>query len=335
MDTGSDLSWVVCSPCRTCFNDPTSSFEPQKSASYRSQSCSSRTCPIVNGRCNDEQLCIFLTTYYDGSSVGGILGSEAVAFDDGTGPRNTFHGVTLGCVHDQSAPHPSLLNRPGLVGLGRLESSLVNQIGPFIDHRFAYCMPPVTGGSSGWIKFGSDADEYFGEHMVQVISMGQIVGPGASYTVILEDISVGNDMVYIQWRPPKSPDEDTRRLVVDSGAELTFLAPYVYDQVKEAVERAVGGRGFISDNLLCYHVKEENPYEGLPEVTLHFYGADWKLLPPQVFRFVRGTGRTCLGIHALDGEEMGILGSLAQQNTYVKYDLGKNLLSFAPMDCNS
>lgn len=332
IDTGSDIVWVACNPCEPCFADRALIFDPSRSSSYDRQSCTTPQCAWVRGECDDRDLCRFSSSYDDGSTIEGMLSSDTIVFDNSGGRRASFSNIVFGCVHREITNFPRLLEQVGLIGLGPRGNSLVNQIGSAIDYKFAHCLPPVNGETDGWIKFGRDADGFSGESGVQVIPMGY--GRANHYTLILQDISVDGDRVHIQWRPPRVPSRDDRSFIVDSGSEWIYLARYAYDQVLDDVRAAVEAEGFISgDGLLCYHVDAEDPYDGFPDMTLHFIAADWQLSPSHLFQIPR-EGIACLAVQPEEEEgQGGVIGGLAQQNMYIKFDNRWGLLSIAPADC--
>ncbi|KAJ8650625.1 hypothetical protein MRB53_003648 [Persea americana] len=43
-DTGSDLIWTQCLPCKSCFKQVAPIFDPSKSSTYTNVSCNSNTC---------------------------------------------------------------------------------------------------------------------------------------------------------------------------------------------------------------------------------------------------------------------------------------------------
>ncbi|KAF3783013.1 Aspartic proteinase [Nymphaea thermarum] len=329
MDTGSDLIWTMCRPCVPCFGKTKSMFDPLQSSTYKNQRCSTSFCTILpQYGCTTNQLCEFRYSYGDKSTVEGILASETLLFDDGAGTVK-LPGIVFGCVHNEGAPNPALLEVPGLVGLGGGPPSLVNQIGSFIDKEFAYCLPPYgnENNSMGQLKFGEDS-EFSGKQEVQETPMAPGGSQGTYYVLNLTDISVGDNRLNIQFGGAQTNAllGDARSIIIDSGTALTYLAKDVYDQVANAVANAINHERFYppKQDYQCYHFENNgDPYEGLPEMTFHFANADWKLPPSNIFWMVE-SGIT---------ERFPIFGNVAQQNMHVKYDLGKGLLSFAPAEC--
>lgn len=46
VDTGSDLNWVQCTPCKLCYQQPGPKFDPSKSSSYKTAPCTDRLCNV-------------------------------------------------------------------------------------------------------------------------------------------------------------------------------------------------------------------------------------------------------------------------------------------------
>lgn len=46
VDTGSDLNWVQCLPCRVCYQQPGPKFDPSKSRSFRKAACTDNLCNV-------------------------------------------------------------------------------------------------------------------------------------------------------------------------------------------------------------------------------------------------------------------------------------------------
>lgn len=46
VDTGSDLIWVQCLPCQSCYTANSAKFDPSKSSSYATVGCASNFCNV-------------------------------------------------------------------------------------------------------------------------------------------------------------------------------------------------------------------------------------------------------------------------------------------------
>ncbi|KAL6312633.1 hypothetical protein AAG906_019512 [Vitis piasezkii] len=89
MDTGSDLIWTQCKPCKVCFDQPTPIFDPEKSSSFSKLPCSSDLCvALPNSSCSDG--CEYRYSYGDNSSTKGVLATETFTFGDASVPKIGF-----------------------------------------------------------------------------------------------------------------------------------------------------------------------------------------------------------------------------------------------------
>jgi hypothetical protein len=46
VDTGSDLNWVQCLPCRVCYQQTSNKFDPSRSSTYRDVPCANQLCQV-------------------------------------------------------------------------------------------------------------------------------------------------------------------------------------------------------------------------------------------------------------------------------------------------
>ncbi|CAN4098443.1 unnamed protein product [Withania somnifera] len=69
VDTGSDLTWVQCQPCRQCYNQPEPLFNPSVCPTYHSIPCNS------SAWC-DEKECNYVVSFGDGSYTIGEIGQD-------------------------------------------------------------------------------------------------------------------------------------------------------------------------------------------------------------------------------------------------------------------
>ena len=51
-DTGSDLTWMQCLPCQSCFPQPYPLYDPAHSSSFQNLSCYSNFCSAMTEKCD-------------------------------------------------------------------------------------------------------------------------------------------------------------------------------------------------------------------------------------------------------------------------------------------
>ncbi|KAK7324258.1 hypothetical protein VNO77_27788 [Canavalia gladiata] len=91
-DTGSDLIWIQCSPCKKCTPQTTPLFDPKKSSTFKGLPCDSQPCTLLsnNGRrCGKSGKCEYLYQYGDNSYTIGNLGVESINFGSKGGGKGT------------------------------------------------------------------------------------------------------------------------------------------------------------------------------------------------------------------------------------------------------
>ncbi|XP_059071327.1 aspartic proteinase nepenthesin-1-like [Cryptomeria japonica] len=142
VDTGSDLIWTQCKPCKDCFSQPTPIFDPSKSPTFSTIPCGDSLCDALGSTqtgCNPD--CTFMYQYGDGSFTSGDLAYETLSIGS-----SKFKGIAFGCGHDNEGQGFS--QGGGLVGLGRGGLSLISQLGSKAENMFSYCLLPITDSSS-------------------------------------------------------------------------------------------------------------------------------------------------------------------------------------------
>ncbi|KAJ0987796.1 hypothetical protein J5N97_006152 [Dioscorea zingiberensis] len=132
LDTGSELSWLLCSN--------SSSFRPRSSSSYSPVPCSSDVCRSgtrdlpVPGTCDPSSHCHVSLSYADASSSEGTLASDHFRLGDSPSLQTTF-----GCMdstYDSSSGEDGPVTA-GLLGMNRGALSFVTQTN---TRRFSYCI---------------------------------------------------------------------------------------------------------------------------------------------------------------------------------------------------
>ncbi|KZT75737.1 hypothetical protein F511_47239 [Dorcoceras hygrometricum] len=123
-------------------------------------------------------------------------------------------------------------------------------------------------------------------------------------------------------------------MTIESGTFLTYLPRKYYNSLESAIrQRMQLTRREASDpngNLkVCY--LSRGTYIDAPIVTLHLVGGDLRLRAQKTFIQV-ANNIYCLGIVPHD-DVIVILGSFAQRNLLVGFDLREKSVSFQPMTC--
>ncbi|KAH6772907.1 hypothetical protein C2S52_004256 [Perilla frutescens var. hirtella] len=325
-DTGSDLTWIQCAPCRPwrCFKQRPPLFVPNRSSTYKPIPCSSNTCKAIpDTSClGTKGSCSYSMSYGDGSFSKGDVAMETITL----GNNVTIPNIVTGCAHNSRGTFSRATS--GIVGLGGGKQSLIRQMGSSIGGRFSYCLVPNLGKSTKPSKM------HFGDKAVVSgggVATTPMVGkyPDTFYYLTLLGMSVGKERFDMDSSSEKG---EVGNIVIDSGSTLTFLPFELYDKVVAAVNRQANMRR-ISDPKkqlsLCFFATKDAGKK-IPEITAHFKGADVKLKFYNTF--IMSTPKSMCFAFA-PATFVAIYGNLAQVNFLIGYDLEKKTLSFKPTDC--
>ncbi|AET02259.1 eukaryotic aspartyl protease family protein [Medicago truncatula] len=310
-DTGSDIVWLQCEPCKECYNQTTPKFKPSKSSTYKNIPCSSDLCK---------------------SGQQGNLSVDTLTLESSTGHPISFPKTVIGCGTDNTVSFEGASS--GIVGLGGGPASLITQLGSSIDAKFSYCLlpNPVESNTTSKLNFG-DTAVVSGDGVVSTPIVKK--DPIVFYYLTLEAFSVGNKRIEFEG---SSNGGHEGNIIIDSGTTLTVIPTDVYNNLESAVLELVKLKR-VNDPTrlfnLCYSVTSDG-YD-FPIITTHFKGADVKLHPISTFVDV-ADGIVCLAFATtsafIPSDVVSIFGNLAQQNLLVGYDLQQKIVSFKPTDCS-
>ncbi|KAK7343132.1 hypothetical protein VNO80_26095 [Phaseolus coccineus] len=326
VDTGSDIIWLQCQPCKTCYDQTTPIFNSSKSKTYKTLPCSSSSCKSVYNTCSSpqEKSCEYSIRYEDGTYSEGDLSLETLTLGSTNGSSVQFPRTVIGCGRNNSFSSEQISS--GIVGLGSGPVSLISQLSSSISGRFSYCFAPIDDIPSQ-LSFGDAA---------VVTGRGTVSTPigyhdqETHYYLTLEALSVGNNR--IKFRNSSSESKGEGNIIIDSGTTLTLLPGDVYSKLESAVAKEIEldrVEDPFSQLSLCYRGKFHELHA--PVITAHFRGdADVKLNVDKSF-IDAGDGVVCFAFMA--SETFSIFGNMAQRNLMVGYDLQKKTVSFKPTDC--
>ncbi|CAL5199729.1 unnamed protein product [Lathyrus oleraceus] len=332
IDTGSDLTWIQCKPCNICYNQTSLIFNPSKSSSYQNIPCSSLTCKSMKDySCsNDGEKCEYIMNYNPGSKTQGDLSVETLTLDFTSGYVVSFPKIIIGCGHTNTLAFDYNGQSSGIIGLGKGNMSMVNQLGSLIDGKFSYCLAV----NEYYKEFNLSSKLNFGD--VAVVSGDNVVSTPFDknkdhYYLSLEAFSVGNKR--IKFGGFKGFNS-SYNIIIDSGTPLTLLPGKYYDRLESTVIEVVELERFqdpTSSYRLCYNTTSSQ-HPKFPVITAHFNGADVKIDINSAFMPIYEGIKCFAFIPTIDA--FSIFGSAAQVNYLVGYDLKKNIVSFKPTNCS-
>ncbi|KAG9150897.1 hypothetical protein Leryth_003021 [Lithospermum erythrorhizon] len=332
VDTGSDLTWVQCQPCRLCYNQPEPIYDPSYSSSYQNVTCDSDYCKSLQsttgfkGVCTKEKPspCYYTVSYGDGSYTRGDLGREQMILGD-----TNVSDFVFGCGRNNKGLFGAA---SGLMGLGRSGLSLISQTTDIFGGVFSYCLPPTQGDSSGSLILGGDFSAYKNTTPISYTKL--LSSPQLSTFYILNNTGASIGGVPIQ-----SPSFGIGGILIDSGTVISRLPPSLYKAVKtEFLKQFTGYPPAPSFSILdtCFNLSAYDEVN-IPTIKMQFEDdVELTVDVTGVFYFVKSdASQVCLALASLTYEnEIGILGNYQQRNTRVIYDTVQSKLGLAKESCN-
>ncbi|KAL3528112.1 hypothetical protein ACH5RR_012768 [Cinchona calisaya] len=326
LDTGSDLIWTQCKPCQQCFDQATPIFDPNKSSSFSTLSCSSSLCEALPMSSCGADSCEYLYTYGDYSSTQGVMAAETFTFGEVSVPN-----VAFGCGEDNEGSGFS--QGAGLVGLGRGPLSLVSQLK---EPKFSYCLTSIDDSNTSTLLMGSWATINSSD-TASSRTTALVVNPSqpSFYYLSLEGITVGDTRLPIKKSTFALNDDGSGGMIIDSGTTITYLQESAFDLVKKEftsqVKLPVDTSGSTGLDL-CFTLPPDTKDIEVPKLVFHFTGADVDFPAENYIIADSSVGVACLAMGSSTG--MSIFGNVQQQNYLLLHDLQKDTLSFIPTQCN-
>ncbi|TXG70429.1 hypothetical protein EZV62_005364 [Acer yangbiense] len=311
-DTGSDLTWIQCKPCKKCFKQKPQLFDPKNSSTYKLLPCESPYCISLmkDKRCDVKRnVCGYKYLYGDGSFSEGNIGNEKFAIALSTNHHVSFLKIIFDCGHSNVGLFDEVGS--GIIGIGGGHLSLIFQLGFTIKGKFSYCLVPTSSNVTSKINFGMKS-LVLGHNFVSTPLVDK--EPKTFYYVTLEAISVGNKR--LAYTSSSSNISQKGNMIIDTGTTYTFLNPDFYEIFAEALEEAIGSKRVRNPwglPSVCFKVRSHHS-DHLPIITVHFTGADVKL-PTSSSYFRVQKHMVCLTMIA--SYDISILGNLSQINLYV------------------
>ncbi|OIV92512.1 hypothetical protein TanjilG_02275 [Lupinus angustifolius] len=325
-DTGSDLTWIQCFPCKECYFQNYPLFNPANSYTHHLIPCEKITCKyLFIHSCGIAAECLYGVEYADNSYSKGTLSTDTVSFNNTyIGKIVNYPNIVLGCgYHNNGLFSPT---GEGVIGLGGGPLSLITQIGyKFGKRKFSYCLPPYNSKGISQIKFGVDTQK----NRRNVVTTPLVPKfPSTFYYASLEGISVNGRM----FKP--MANETIGNIVIDSGTSLSVLEFDLFYKLKALIIQTIGKEHVPLRNPpepfeLCYRY---GSVEYFPRISFHFFAADYGLDFSEANVFGKLGNLMCLWMLSTTSGH-SVLGNYQQVYFNVEYDLDKSTVSFAPSDC--
>ena len=325
LDTGSDVVWIQCAPCRKCYSQTDPVFDPKKSGSFSSISCRSPLCLRLDSPgCNSRQSCLYQVAYGDGSFTFGEFSTETLTFRGTRVPK-----VALGCGHDNEG---LFVGAAGLLGLGRGRLSFPTQTGLRFGRKFSYCLVDRSASSK-------PSSVVFGQSAVSrtAVFTPLITNPKLDtfYYLELTGISVGGARVAgITASLFKLDAAGNGGGIIDSGTSVTRLTRRAYVSLRDAFRAGAADLKRAPDYSLfdtCFDLSGKTEVK-VPTVVMHFRGADVSLPASNYLIPVDTNGVFCFAF-AGTMSGLSIIGNIQQQGFRVVFDVAASRIGFAARGC--
>ncbi|XP_073226921.1 aspartic proteinase CDR1 [Cicer arietinum] len=321
VDTGSDLSWVQCSPCESCFPQDTPLYESNKSSTFTNVPCDSQSCtllPTNQHTCGKSEECLYSYFYGDKSFTVGELVVDSISF----GSNVTIPKSMFGCGYYNNFTADTSGKPVGIVGLGAGPLSLISQLGDSIGRKFSYCLLPFNSKSASKLKFGNQAI-IKGD---SVVSTPLLMNSSHHflYQFNLQGITIGQNTL--------QTGRTDGNMVIDSGTTLTLLEQPFFDNFLTSMKLTIGIESVEDVPNPLHYCFPFQPDIEFPDTILHFNGANITLNPFNMFILFENN-LLCLAVVPSNIQGISVLGNVAQVNFQVEYDLEGEKLSFAASNC--
>ncbi|KAK7275373.1 hypothetical protein RIF29_16489 [Crotalaria pallida] len=326
LDTGSDVVWLQCKPCRDCYSQSDPVFDPTQSTSYAGVPCGSPLCRRLDspGCDNRKKVCQYQVSYGDGSFTFGDFSTETLTFR-----RTGVQRVAIGCGHDNEG---LFVGAAGLLGLGRGSLSFPSQTGTRFNQKFSYCLVDrSTSTKPSSMVFGESAVSRTAR-FTPLIKNPKL---DTFYYVELLGISVGGAPVRgISASLFRLDQTGNGGVIIDSGTSVTRLTRPAYIALRDAFRVGATRLKRAPDFSLfdtCYDLSGLAEVK-VPTVVLHFRGADVSFPAANYLIPVDNSGSFCFAF-AGTMSGLSIIGNIQQQGFRVVYDLAGSRVGFAPRGC--
>ncbi|XP_020231273.1 aspartic proteinase CDR1 [Cajanus cajan] len=329
MDTGSSLTWVMCHPCTSCSQQSVPIFDPSKSSTYASLTCSEcNQCDVMNSECP------YSVEYVGSGSSEGVYAREQLTLETLDESIVRVPSLIFGCgrkfsISSNGYPYQGI---NGVFGLGSGRFSLL----PSFGKKFSYCIGNLRNANYKFNKLvlGDKANMQGDSTTLNVIN--------GLYYVNLEAISIGGKKIDIDSTVfERSATDNNSGVIIDSGADHTWLTKYGFEVLSFEVENLLEGvlaQDKHNTYTLCYNGVVSRDLSGFPVVTFHF--AEGAVLDLDAASMFIQTSENVFCMAVLPGnyfgddyESFSSIGMLAQQNYNVGYDLNGMRVYFQRIDC--
>ncbi|KAK9755393.1 hypothetical protein RND81_01G022000 [Saponaria officinalis] len=346
LDNRGSIIWTQCEGCQNCFYQKSSLFPWRDSKTYHLIPCNE--CPECI--CENDIAIIGVPFRSTRAMMKGVMSRESFAF----GTPETFlavvRGIKFTCIISMPnvQPEDSADNKiTGILGMNRGPNSLISQIGPLVNYKFSYCLQDYRNPATSTFL-------YFGDHIINRPNM--FVTPLLTrpnlfhYYVTLNDIGVNGRKLNIPSHLFELNPDNSGGTLMDLIASFTFLVPDAFDILVEAITDYILNnnlyirkrQGGDINEKACWEPLFDSPTFDLPTITYYLdNNAELLIQSTELFWVYPTEGVPQPGLYCLTirrnkiYQTTNILGSFAQVNQRMIFDLAKSKLSFIAEDCTN
>ncbi|CAM6125593.1 unnamed protein product [Calypogeia fissa] len=348
-DTGSDVIWLQCTPCISCYSQIGPLFNPKDSSTYNALTCTSAECQFVpppsNATCDPKNpgVCDYAYGYSDGSETIGNFATETATMNvSKSGKTVKIDNVAFGCGLENSGP--SLTAAGGIIGLGQGPLSFPSQIGSYFGNQFSYCLVNYLDAPtiSSTLVFGNAG--YKSKQQIQSTPFITNQFVPSLYYVGIQCVLVGGNRLPILSQLFQIDALGVGGSIVDSGTTLTVFLQPAYLIILNAFMSQITCYPRVPPEQgldFCFDTSSAgtgDKISHLPSLSIAFdSGAVFNPPNENIYVPVGSAGNTyCLAMAGSVGPfGYNVLGNLIQQNFEITYDRQSQLFSFAPAQCSS
>lgn len=323
IDSGSDMVWFQCQPCKLCYKQSDPVFDPAKSGSYTGVSCGSSVCDrIENSGCHSGG-CRYEVMYGDGSYTKGTLALETLTFG-----RTVIRNVAMGCGHRNRG---MFVGAAGLLGIGGGSMSFVGQLTGQTGGAFGYCLVSRGTDSTGSLVFGREALPV-GASWVPLVR-----NPRAPsfYYVGLKGLGVGGVRIALPDDVFDLTETGDGGVVMDTGTAVTRLPTAAYAAFRDGFKSQTANLPRASGVSIfdtCYDLSGFVSVR-VPTVSFYFTEGPVLTLPARNFLMpVDDSGTYCFAF-AASPTGLSIIGNIQQEGIQVSFDGANGFVGFGPNVC--
>ncbi|XP_058202141.1 aspartyl protease family protein At5g10770-like [Rhododendron vialii] len=323
-DTGSDVTWIQCQPCISCYQQQEPIFNPSASQTYKNISCTAPQCSqdLKLGCTRSTNTCVYEVDYLDNSTTLGLYATETLTLT----PSDAFRGFAFGCGLKNTGV---FRGAAGLLGLGRGPPSLVTQTASKYGSYFSYCLPTLSS-SSGTLVFGKEGGTTNSAGIKYTPLLTNSNGP-SYYFIEVTGIKVAGELLPISQSVFSSPGT-----IIDSGTVITWLQLEAYDALRTRFRQLMMNYTMtqgVSPFDTCYDFSGRDTVE-VPMISFVF-GVNVEVLIPFPGTLIGSQELACLAFAGnSDASDVGIFGNWQQQTLDVVYDVAGGKLGFGTGGCS-